>query len=82
MKVGFQGGVSSMIGIAAFLAWIREMFVMHRDGWVRGESRANLISVLAKESPDAVNAGTDAEMSEIKARLQQEAWISGRGFLY
>jgi hypothetical protein len=72
-----------MISMTAFQAWLTEIFVMQHDGLVRGGSRGDLISVLAKESPDAINARTDAEMmSEIKARLQQEAWISGRGFLY
>jgi hypothetical protein len=44
-------------------------------------SRGDLISVLTAES--AVDQCADAEaLSEIKARLVQEAWISGRGFLY
>ncbi len=72
-----------MISMAAFQAWLTEIFVTQHDEPVRGGSRRDLNSVLAKEPPDAVNARTDAElMSEIKARLQQEAWISGRGFLY
>jgi predicted transcriptional regulator len=44
-------------------------------------SRGDLTSVLAAES--TVDPCTDAQaLSEIKARLVQEAWISGRGFLY
>ena len=44
-------------------------------------SCGELIRVLAAESTD--DPCTDAEaLSEIKARLVQEAWISGRGFLY
>jgi len=44
-------------------------------------SHGDLISVLPAQS--TVDPCSDAEaLSEIKARLVQEAWISGRGFLY
>ena len=53
------------------------------NGLVGGVSRGDHASVLAKEAAHPVETRTDADvLSEIKARLQQDAWISGRGCLY
>jgi hypothetical protein len=66
-----------------FFARLIDILVVHNDGLVGDGSRADLISVLAKEQVRPLDAPTDAEaLSEIKARVVQEVWISGRGFLY
>ena len=57
------------------------MFGTLTDADLGTVSRSDLTSILAAES--TVDPCTDAEaLSEIKARLVQETWISGRGFLY
>ena len=68
--------------IRGFVARIKAFLAGEDDGLVGDASRGDLISVLANDSNHSFDARTDAEvLSEIRARLQQEAWISGRGFL-
>ena len=72
-----------MKSIGSFFARLLEVPVAEDAKQAGSASCDDPISVLAKESAHTVDARTDAEvLSEIKAWLQQEAWISGRGFLY
>jgi hypothetical protein len=72
-----------MESIGEFCARFKRVLVVENDRPAGGPSHGELLGVSAKESTDAVDARADAGMmSDIKARLVLEAWISGRGFLY
>jgi hypothetical protein len=72
-----------MESIEVLFTRFTEVFVAENDGPVVGVSPSIPISFLGRETTRPVDSPTDAAvLSEIKARLVQDGWISGRGFLY
>ncbi len=72
-----------MESVREILARLAEVLFVEGDHLVGSASRDDLIRVPAKEHTRPAAPHSEAEeQTEIKARLVQEAWISGGGFLY